>query len=77
MSRDFFVFQFPTVYNHDDGCSADGNSSLTGEALMVDRGNCTFQQKALEAEHGGASALVMVSNTSDLLEVCVCQCVLI
>lgn len=46
-----------------DGCSAYTNAdALRGNIVMVDRGTCTFVEKARRAQAAGATGLVVVNN---------------
>jgi hypothetical protein len=51
-----------------DGCEIEkqtvGKSLIANSILLVDRGTCSFAQKALQAQKAGAAA-VIVSNTDD------------
>jgi large repetitive protein len=44
-----------------DGCSAIGN--VQGKIALIDRGTCTFVQKAEAAQNGGAIAVIIANNT--------------
>ena len=44
-----------------DGCEAIANT-VTGMVVLVDRGSCTFKQKAVNAEAAGAAALIIANN---------------
>lgn len=45
-----------------DGCQAlTGN--VTGRLVLVDRGNCTFKRKVLNAQQAGAAGVVIANNT--------------
>ena len=46
-----------------DGCTSLSNS-VSGKIALIDRGNCTFVAKALNAQNAGASAVVIVDNVS-------------
>ncbi|MEA2488690.1 MAG: hypothetical protein QOH21_482 [Acidobacteriota bacterium] len=49
-----------------DGCSAFTNAAaLDGRIAVVDRGNCTFSQKARNAQAAGAAGLVIVDNSRE------------
>ncbi|MCD0168924.1 S8 family serine peptidase [Deinococcus sp. 23YEL01] len=55
----------PTTTN--DGCTASGGfaaGSLTGKAVLIQRGACTFLEKATNAQNAGASAVVLYNNTA-------------
>lgn len=46
-----------------DGCTAYENASeVAGKIALVDRGTCTFVQKALMAQAAGATGLIVVDN---------------
>ncbi len=45
-----------------DGCETIDD--LTGKIVLIDRGNCTFTQKALNAQVAGAIAVVICNNES-------------
>ena len=48
-----------------DGCSAYTNSAeLAGRVVLVDRGTCTFVDKALRAQTAGAIGLIVVNNAA-------------
>jgi PA domain len=49
-----------------DGCTAFQNASeVAGRIALVDRGTCTFVQKALNAQAAGAIGLVIVDNRKE------------
>jgi len=48
-----------------DGCTAFTNATeLAGQIALVDRGTCTFVQKAINAQAAGAIALVVGNNAA-------------
>ena len=53
----------PTTF---DGCTAFTNAAaIAGKVAMVDRGTCTFVQKARNAQQAGAVSLIVVDNNKD------------
>jgi large repetitive protein len=44
-----------------DGCSAIGN--VQGKIALIDRGTCTFSEKAEAAQAGGAIGVIIANNT--------------
>jgi minor extracellular serine protease Vpr len=50
-----------------DGCAAFPPSSLSGKIAFVRRGGCGFYNKALNAQHGGAIAVVLYNNAAGAL----------
>ncbi|GAB2232175.1 hypothetical protein Droror1_Dr00011202 [Drosera rotundifolia] len=54
-----------------DCCSTPKNK-LTGEVILVQRGNCSFTTKANIAEEAGASAILIVNNNTGLFKM-VCE----
>ncbi|MFS8027072.1 putative aminopeptidase [Helianthus anomalus] len=54
-----------------DCCSMPKNK-LTGEVILVHRGNCSFTDKAHVAEAAGASAILIVNNQTELFKM-VCE----
>ncbi|XP_031114241.1 signal peptide peptidase-like 4 [Ipomoea triloba] len=54
-----------------DCCSVPRNK-LTGEAILVHRGNCSFTTKANVAEAAGASAILIINNQTELFKM-VCE----
>ncbi|KAG5565833.1 hypothetical protein RHGRI_001670 [Rhododendron griersonianum] len=52
-------------------CSAPKNK-LTGEVILVHRGNCSFTAKANVAEAAGASAILIINNRAELFKM-VCE----
>jgi hypothetical protein len=49
-----------------DGCTAFTNAAaVSGKVAMVNRGDCTFVQKAQNAQAAGARALVVVDNSRE------------
>ncbi|KAK9051450.1 hypothetical protein SSX86_028077 [Deinandra increscens subsp. villosa] len=54
-----------------DCCSTPKNK-LTGEVILVHRGNCSFTDKARVAEAAGASAILIVNNQTELFKM-VCE----
>lgn len=47
-------------------CCVPLKKKLTGEVIMVDRGNCKFTKKANVAQAAGASAILIVNNQKEL-----------
>lgn len=48
-----------------DGCTASGGfpeGSLTGKAVLIRRGTCTFSEKAANAQKAGAAAVILYNN---------------
>ncbi|XP_074263328.1 signal peptide peptidase-like 4 [Silene latifolia] len=60
-----------TLADPPDCCSPPRNK-LTGEAILVYRGNCSFTTKANNAEDAGASAILIVNNSTELFKM-VCE----
>nr|GEV69475.1 signal peptide peptidase-lik 4 [Tanacetum cinerariifolium] len=54
-----------------DCCSTPKNK-LTGEVILVYRGNCSFTDKARVAEAAGASAILVINNQTELFKM-VCE----
>ncbi|CAH9069112.1 unnamed protein product [Cuscuta europaea] len=54
-----------TRLNPRDGCSTPKNK-ISGDVIMVDRGNCKFTAKANYAEAAGASAVLIINNQKEL-----------
>ncbi|ERM94998.1 hypothetical protein AMTRI_Chr07g80730 [Amborella trichopoda] len=54
-----------------DSCSTPKNK-LTGDAVLVHRGNCTFTMKAKVAQAAGAAAILVVNDKEELYKM-VCQ----
>ncbi|OLV20250.1 S8 family serine peptidase [Deinococcus marmoris] len=52
----------PTVAN--DGCDPYAANSLTGKAVLIRRGTCSFYIKATNAQKAGASAMVLYNNAA-------------
>lgn len=49
-----------------DGCTAFTNAAaINGNVAMIDRGNCTFVQKARNAQTAGAKGVVIVDNSRE------------
>ncbi|KAG9129010.1 hypothetical protein Leryth_021704 [Lithospermum erythrorhizon] len=53
-------------------CCSHLKKELTGDIIMVDRGNCKFTTKANFAEAAGASAVLIVNNQKELYKM-VCE----
>ncbi|GAB4844495.1 Signal peptide peptidase-like 4 [Ancistrocladus abbreviatus] len=53
-------------------CCSTPKKKLTGEAILVQRGNCSFTTKANIAEDAGASAILIVNNSTGLFKM-VCE----
>ncbi len=47
-----------------EGCEAIAND-IAGKIALLDRGSCTFKQKALNAQAAGAIALIICNNNPD------------
>ena len=54
-----------------DCCSTPKNK-LTGEVILVHRGKCSFTTKTKVAEAAGASAILIINNSTDLFKM-VCE----
>ncbi|KAL1217091.1 Signal peptide peptidase-like 4 [Cardamine amara subsp. amara] len=54
-----------------DCCSTPRNK-LTGEVILVHRGKCSFTTKTKVAEAAGASAILIINNSTDLFKM-VCE----
>jgi len=52
-----------TTSTADDGC-APISADLSGHAVLIRRGTCTFHQKALNAQNAGAAAVVLYNNVA-------------
>ena len=52
-----------TTTTLDDGC-APISANVTGTAVLIRRGTCTFHQKALNAQNAGAAAVVLYNNVA-------------
>jgi large repetitive protein len=48
--------------NSTDGCTPYTND-VTGKLVLVDRGNCTFKTKTLNAQNGNAVGVIIANNT--------------
>jgi subtilisin family serine protease len=55
----------PTTLN--DACSALPAGSLTGKAVLIRRGTCSFYIKATNAQDAGAAAVVLYNNVAGAL----------
>ena len=52
-----------TGVNANDGCEPYTND-VTGKVVLVDRGNCTFKTKTLNAQNGGAVGVLIANNVA-------------
>ncbi|KAF2548498.1 hypothetical protein F2Q70_00019069 [Brassica cretica] len=53
-------------------CCTTPKFKLTGEVILVHRGNCSFTTKTKVAEAAGASAIIIINNSTDLFKM-VCE----
>ncbi|MBA0554256.1 hypothetical protein Golob_013372 [Gossypium lobatum] len=53
-------------------CCSKPRNQLTGEVILVHRGNCSFTVKANVAEEAGASAILIINNQTELFKM-VCE----
>ncbi|CAI9101871.1 OLC1v1000014C1 [Oldenlandia corymbosa var. corymbosa] len=53
-------------------CCSKPKNKLTGEVILVYRGNCSFTTKANVAEAAGASAILIINNQTELFKM-VCE----
>lgn len=53
-------------------CCSPPRNKLTGEVVLVYRGNCSFTTKANVAESAGASAILIINNQTELFKM-VCE----
>ena len=62
-----------TTTTTNDGCTTAAGAnpfapnSLTGQAVLIRRGACTFRSKVLNAQAAGASAVLIFNNTTGFL----------
>lgn len=58
----------PLVYDAANrlACTALPAGSLTGKAVLVDRGTCTFTTKVLNAQNAGAAFVIIANNAAGL-----------
>lgn len=56
-----------TTTTTDDACAALPAGSLTGQAVLIRRGTCTFYIKASNAQNAGAAAVVLYNNAAGAL----------
>ncbi|MGI9102946.1 MAG: S8 family serine peptidase [Terriglobales bacterium] len=61
------ITKFGTTTTTNDGCSAFPAGSLTGKAVLIRRGTCTFNVKSFNAQNAGAAAVVLYNNTAGAL----------
>jgi minor extracellular serine protease Vpr len=54
----------PSVGN--DGCNPLPAGTLSGKAVLIRRGTCTFHQKSLNAQNAGALAVVLYNSSAGL-----------
>lgn len=47
-----------------DGCQAITNN-ITGKIAVIDRGSCTFERKAVNAQNAGAVGMILVDNQNN------------
>ena len=45
-----------------DACAAMTNLDMTGAIALVNRGTCSFVEKALAAQHAGAAGIIVANN---------------
>ncbi|MEO8104033.1 MAG: M36 family metallopeptidase, partial [Betaproteobacteria bacterium] len=50
-----------------DGCQPFANN-VSGKIALVDRGTCTFETKALNAQNAGALGLIVANNVSGVID---------
>ncbi|WP_027463901.1 S8 family serine peptidase [Deinococcus ficus] len=58
-----------TTATTNDGCTVNGASpfaanSLTGKAVLIQRGTCSFYEKASNAQKAGAAAVILYNNAA-------------
>jgi len=56
-----------TTTTTNDGCTVSGGfapGSLTGKAVLIRRGTCSFYEKAKNAQDAGASAVILYNNAA-------------
>ena len=62
-TEDASIEEHGTLAFDEDGCSSDGDVDFeSGAILLVNRGACTFEAKARNAEATGASALIVANS---------------
>lgn len=66
VSKEKNADQSPLTLSDPRDCCRRPNKKLTGDVIMVDRGNCTFTTKANNAELADASAILIVNNQKEL-----------
>lgn len=53
----------PSATTH-EACTGPPSAPITGKIALIDRGNCNFTQKVLNAQNAGAIAVIMVNNVA-------------
>ncbi|MFC4638790.1 S8 family serine peptidase [Deinococcus hohokamensis] len=56
-----------TTTTTNDGCTVSGGfapNSLTGKAVLIRRGTCSFYEKAFNAQQAGAAAVILYNNAA-------------
>lgn len=49
-----------------DGCSPISNQTERAPILFMERGNCTFSHKAMNAQLAGAHLLIIIDNINEV-----------
>eukprot|EP01130_Rhizamoeba_saxonica_P018813 TRINITY_DN9557_c0_g1_i1.p1 TRINITY_DN9557_c0_g1~~TRINITY_DN9557_c0_g1_i1.p1 ORF type:complete len:504 (-),score=62.78 TRINITY_DN9557_c0_g1_i1:36-1547(-) len=49
-----------------DGCTIDNKNNYTGSFVLINRGNCSFYEKAIIAQNLGAFGVIIINNSSDI-----------
>ncbi|KAK9076401.1 hypothetical protein SSX86_004735 [Deinandra increscens subsp. villosa] len=68
--KDAYKTRIALADPHD--CCIPPKNKLTGEIIIVHRGNCSFTTKANVAEAAGASAILIINNRTELFKM-VCE----
>ncbi|XP_010545677.1 PREDICTED: signal peptide peptidase-like 2 [Tarenaya hassleriana] len=72
VSKEKNANQIHLVLSDPRDCCSPTNNKLSGDVVMVDRGNCKFTAKANNAEAAGASAVLIINNQKELYKM-VCE----
>ncbi|HEV8670592.1 MAG TPA: S8 family serine peptidase [Candidatus Limnocylindria bacterium] len=56
-----------TATTTNDGCAALAPGSMTGKAVLIRRGTCTFYAKSKNAQDAGAAAVILYNNVAGQL----------
>lgn len=68
LTGDFILVDDGTAPDNNDGCEASAAGAYDGLIAVLNRGNCEFGVKVLNAENAGAVGVIVINNQGDAVQ---------